>query len=1350
MSNLIPHFIQEQYRLNEKKGRFRAYTMFIDISGFTPLTQSLMKEGNAGAEKLSQSLNQIFSPMVALVYSHNGFIPYFAGDAFTAVFPKKESSISPEEFLFAAQQIRDLFSKEKLKKTVLDGFEIGIKVGLSYGQVDWGIVGKERKGFYFRGRGIDDCANCEHYAEGGDIVFDKKIMQRLDVAKMDGVAEEIESGFFKLVKRIKSATNTSQKTNLPNLAKVVLKKFLPESVIDIDQHGEFRNVISVFCKFEGVSTHKRLNKFATIVLEEVNRFSGYFKEIDFGDKGGILLGFFGAPVSFENNIERALECVLSIQDRVLEINTAWGLKYRVGITSGLAFTGIVGGKERCQYAAVGNWVNLAARLMITAEWGTVLVDENIQKHRNYIFNHIGDSKYKGIEGNIPTYALISRNIEDKAVFTGDMIGRAKELKRLLKFASGIFQGTFAGIYYIYGDAGIGKTRLTFELKRKLWEVGTPTWFTCQADQILKKPLNPFVYFLKTYFEQSTQKTISENIKDFDRRFDWLTKDVGKVDHPNADNIQKELLRTKSIIAAQITIFYPNSLWEQLDAKGRYENTLMAFENIFKAESLIRPLVIELEDAHWFDDDSKAFLQRFARSIGDFPIFLLATSRYNDDGSKPKLLDESTLTRYQVPTQEEDLNILSKGSLRKFAEVWMKGTVHEEVVEMLYKITNGNPFYAEQILEYLSETNMLHQVDNLWNIKDKNVHITSSINSILMARIDRLSSLAKETVKAAAVIGREFEVPVLTEVMKGNHAFMERNGNSGLVLKQQIQTAEQGQIWRAMNDLRYIFKHSLLREAVYQMQLTTRLQELHNLIATAIEKIYKDSIEERYVDLAFHFGQAKIEDKTNNYLEKAADHARRNYQNQQALDFYNTLLRNLEGINDQKAEIRVLLKKGIILQLIGKWDESEEVCKTTLQIAKDLGDGLLLGRALNNLGQMLILKGEYENAKNALEEASRYFNSFDDKYGILNVLGNLGNLNLRQGEYDKAKEFFIESIALSKDLKETNTVPQITSNLGLTYMNLGNYDAGIQCQLEWLEVCEASNDKQGMATLNTNVGIVYYEKGDYDAALHHYKKGLALSEELGNKFLTSIAIGCIGSVYQKKGDFQMAMDHFIRDLELAEELGDKQGLSIAIGLIGELHSVEGEFDIAIQYLQKTLDLSEELSYQKGIAKTVNNLADIYRLQGIHTKAIEYYDRAISISKKINNRLVLCASLIEKGEVLIAQKSYAEAEIVNQETMPLAKELGNPDILFDASLYSLVVAHHTGNPSTLGLSFEDLLESARGDEDQAAIYYELYKIHQKETTYGQKAFELYQELFASSPQFRFKSRLKELKSAVRGEE
>ena len=102
-----------------------------------------------------------------------------------------------------------------------------------------------------------------------------------------------------------------------------------------------------------------------------------------------------------------------------------------------------------------------------------------------------------------------------------------------------------------------------------------------------------------------------------------------------------------------------------------------------------------------------------------------------------------------------------------------------------------------------------------------------------------------------MIGREFDVPVLTEVLREDTGLETREEVLDL-LRDQIEIAERGQIWSAMSELRYIFRHSLLREAVYSMQLTTRLQQLHQQIAGAIERLYGDALEERYVDLAFHF------------------------------------------------------------------------------------------------------------------------------------------------------------------------------------------------------------------------------------------------------------------------------------------------------------------------------------------------------------------------------------------------------------------------------------------------------------------------------------------------------------------
>ena len=143
-----------------------------------------------------------------------------------------------------------------------------------------------------------------------------------------------------------------------------------------------------------------------------------------------------------------------------------------------------------------------------------------------------------------------------------------------------------------------------------------------------------------------------------------------------------------------------------------------------------------------------------------------------------------------------------------------------------------------------------------------------------------------------------------------------------MLREQIETAEKWQIWHAMNELRYIFRHSLLREAAYDMQLRTRLRELHQSIAEAIEQLYPNS-EERFVDLAFHYEQAEAEKKTDKYLEKAARYAQRNFQNRQALKFYGKLLQHLNHTSKKsKKRIKILLRKGSIHELIGQWEEAE--------------------------------------------------------------------------------------------------------------------------------------------------------------------------------------------------------------------------------------------------------------------------------------------------------------------------------------------------------------------------------------------------------------------------------------------
>jgi len=793
MRNLIPHFIQEEYQKENYEGNFEALTMFVDVSGFTPMTQALMKEGTEGAEILAVILNTVFERTVNAVYERGGFITIFAGDAFTAVFPLNHDLMPDETFtlhvLACGEKIQAIFRRHGFQKTRFGEFTLKVKVGISCGDVQWGIVGREEKSYFFRGEAIDGCAASEHHADKGQIIVDTPVVEMIPRDEVE--ITPLEEGYALLHPLKKKTVRKLRFPKLPRrlrLRKQVVSQFLPASVINFKELGEFRALMSVFISFDGISTKRELDAFASIVLRLVTEYQGYFKEIDFGDKGGVMICFFGAPVAHENDIERALNFILAVKKAVKAVEMLATLKFRTGITSGHGYAGIIGGTKRCQYSGMGDVVNLAARFMMKADWDEVFVSEAVcNKTVQFNFAHKGDFQYKGIAEPVPTYSLLSRKSGIRhLLFKGEMIGRREELQQLQEFIAPIFAHKFAGIVYIFGEAGIGKSRLAYAFKEEVKQHHDLDWCNCPADQILRKPFNPFITFLIRYFEQWSENTDAENKARFEEKYNELIERCKRVKDPALqpgvlDEHIKELVRTKSVIGAQIGLFWYESLWEQLDAKGKYENTLYAIKNFFLALSLLMPIAIEVEDGLWIDSDSLALLEVLSRNIANYPILLVSTLRYNDDGTK------MTFELKGINTLEIDLNYLSAEDVKLCAEAEFKGSISDELHALLVERTRGNPFYVQQMALYFVENTIVTLHENRWRLISDTLELPDTINAVLIARIDRLSQQVKELVKVAAVLGREFDVLLLSAVLKRDVLY-------------QIKVVEQSQIWDELQEL----------------------------------------------------------------------------------------------------------------------------------------------------------------------------------------------------------------------------------------------------------------------------------------------------------------------------------------------------------------------------------------------------------------------------------------------------------------------------------------------------------------------------------------------------------------------
>ena len=358
--NLVPTFIREQFALQQFSGHFDCVSLFVDISGFTRVTETVMQQGDVGAELLADAMQAIFEPLVGSVYEHGGFITGFAGDAFTALFLGNDLD-TYRRALAASLYIQAHMENHAVWETPYGVFSFAVKQGMADGDVEWGILQPEqdeslqsestlKNHYFFSGSAIDDCSAAEHRARGGEIIISQSVQAMLqDLTQI----EHVDGAFFRLLqvhakeqaqKRMigrvpppHSSEISSQQSNDP---------FVPSEIRQQTTHGEFRPVVTLFLNLRNVYTMQTLTDFVQSIFHLQAQYSGYLNTIDFGDKGCTLLLFWGMPTSFENNISRALDFVLALKRTYPD-------SFRAGITYRTMYAGFVGASIRQEYSCYG-------------------------------------------------------------------------------------------------------------------------------------------------------------------------------------------------------------------------------------------------------------------------------------------------------------------------------------------------------------------------------------------------------------------------------------------------------------------------------------------------------------------------------------------------------------------------------------------------------------------------------------------------------------------------------------------------------------------------------------------------------------------------------------------------------------------------------------------------------------------------------------------------------------------------------------------------------------------------------------------------------------------------------------
>ena len=1219
MHRIIPEVIIENHRAGRHQGSFEAASMFLDISGFSVMTDALMGQGRDGAEVLAVMMRAVFDPLVEAIFGQGGMIVGYAGDSINALFPMDADEASAaRRALAAAHSIQRGLAAKPIFETPFGTFRISAKVGLGIGSVSWAIL-RSRTGdkavYYFRGTAVEQAARAEHQAGAGDIILTGAIYRQLAAD-----VQAVPLADFYALSGVSGDLPAARPAALPAIDPVTAGSFAPSEVITQDVQGEFRQTVHLFLRIPDLPDDQ-LQQFMFSVFDLQARYGGLIDRIDFGDKGCNLSFLWGAPLARENDIDRALSFMLDLRGYV-------NFPVASGITYYISHAGYVGGRLFENYTCYGWGMNLAARFMMSASDNDIWVDERVFQRVRHRFEceFVGEQTFKGFAQKQKVYALRGRKSGAEIFFRGRMVGRESELRQLTDFVAPIWDGKYAGVVGIWGEAGMGKSRLAYEFGRSpVFQGRNCLWARCQADEILRRSFNPFRSWLLQYFEIPLERDRAARLEDFDSKLDELVTATGKA------SLAGELKRARSFLAALVDLEWRDSPYEQLDAQGRYDNTMLALISLLKAESLRQPLVLLLEDAHYLDEDSKASVWRLKRALAadpvPYPIAILLTTRWQ--GTKV-LLEEGLID------QDVDLKGLSDESMSAMAGDFLGQPAAPSLIALVNERAEGNPFFAEQILRYLQEQDRLElDPSGAWALRQagESSPLPADISAMLVARLDKLARRVKEVIQAASVLGRVFEVPVLAHML-----------GTQIPLQNEIATAEQAAVWSPLSEIRYIFNHSLLRDVAYNMQLQSRRQELHGLACQALKTLFGSQLQRHYGELAYHSEQAALVAEARRYLSLAGDAARDAYQNAQAMDFYRRALALLPA-TDLDDQYRLHRECEKLLAEQGRLDERTHEIEALQHLADAIGEAGHLAEVMLLRSRLMSSSGDYEKSAGLAEQSKELALRAGRHDVAIGAYEGLLDASHQQGMYTEAMGYGEAGLALARKQHASQEEASLLNRLGLGFLETKNPSAARAYFEKSLSIFRAEDDVRGVARVLANLGSVAGYQGNYNTALDYYEQALRLAREIGSRQGECLLLGNLGWLSGLLGDYPKAQGYAQRNLQIAREIGDRYTETISLINLSSHAGAIGEFSPAIDFAQQGFSLAHQSNDRNLQAWALTYLGHGFFESDMREPALNAYRDALQVRRELDQPALATepAAGLARLSMLQGDRSTAEQHV-----------------------------------------------------------------------------------------------------------
>ncbi|MBN2364324.1 tetratricopeptide repeat protein [candidate division WOR-3 bacterium] len=1290
MNTFVPEIILDGYTFGKKRGSFNGAVMSVDIKGFTEMTSELIKHGKEGTEVISEMTTGLFDKSLDLIYESEGFVSSFAGDSFTAVFNEQGSGkhSCASICLAVAIKLKDELKKISIVETEFGTFNFSVRIGLGQGKVFWKIIEHENeKIFYFRGKAIEKAVAAQKSAEPGSICAERG-MQEFSGCEGTGFNDTKNCNLMALHDKIDRKFEADQhpKNSWPEK---LIKSFTGEHEFGF-MIPEFREVISVFisCK-----KSKTIDALTSKILSMKKEYGFSHPHVDFLNSDPSVVIFFGAPVSYERNDSKAMSFLLALAD--------WAkgkIRIKCGASKGTCYCGFNGGSERKEFMCLGDTTNLAARMLNRACWDQILVDENLSKVKGFVFSFLGEYRFKGKAEDINTYVLNAVSERQAVTFSGSIVGREKEKKKLIDFLLKLKEKENAGVAVVEGEPGVGKTRLVSEIKKsaqkKMNFVNEISWIYMPCDEVLRKSYGPVQRMIKDLIEYEENGDLKQVKAGFEKKFREFLEKIPETE------IKNEIESRKHIFASFCGISVRNTYFEALPEKSRFEATVVAIKSIIKGASLIKPLVLEIDDSQWIDEDMLILLRRLFVNVEKYPFAVITEKRLSD---KSSALDTVPKEYVRLRLQIRNFSLPEITLLSKSVVPGLE--IGSAFLDFIERFSGGNPFFIEQIIHYMAERGV-----DAGNFDETRLEfeIPSDVNNLIVSRIDRLTPELKTVVKAATILGTEFSSDVLTEML------------GGYDIDSHLFEGENQFLWTKYSGSKYNFRHAMIRETVYGIQLKKDLRRLHSTAGRAIEKINKMSLKNVYAELAYHFEKASDETNSIKYLKLAAEQAKRNYRNEEAAYYFRRLIEITEK-KIYKAENKTelirdktlyLKNKAYVKWQSGKWREGITLILKALESAIILPDKKLKVMVMIDVGTYYQNIGETTRAGKYLKEARRL--SRKESSSEIRALSDysLGEFYMDRGNYSEALSLLTSALNYYKKNKKEAETGKVSGSIGLLHYYKGEYEKAKKYISAHINIArKQKNLYQEMRGLG-NIGIMYDDLGDYRSARKIFLKIMRLSKKTGYRHAEARTLGNLAGVYLAMNKYEKALDYFREQIKISIEMGDDLGAKFPLINVASVFVSLGRYEEAERALNEFAQYSLKSTDRRSHAVSLGIYAKIEWRKKNFKKALRLFTQAIDKLEKMKVKYYSCFFRIEKAFLLLdngmhtkALKTLGKAGL-EAEKLKISNLIPLADITKCACNFSL-----TKNEKNKILCFRKLVDLAENSSDQsvsAKAYYYLWSL------------------------------------------